>query len=95
MCIRDRVLGSFFALVITLVFYMVRRVMSFNDCMGCIPEGFKAMVPAILILTFAWSLKAMTDSLGAAEYVAGVVRALSLIHISPSVLQSGCDNLPR
>ena len=69
------VLGSFFALVITLVFYMVRRVMSFNDCMGCIPEGFKAMVPAILILTFAWSLKAMTDSLGAAEYVAGVVRA--------------------
>ena len=40
------------------------------DCMACIPEGFKAMVPAILILTFAWTLKAMTDSLGAAEFVA-------------------------
>ena len=41
--------------------------------MSAIPEGFKSMVPAILILTFAWSLKAMTDSLGAREYVAGVV----------------------
>ena len=41
--------------------------------MDCIPDGFKAMVPAILILTFAWTLKAMTDSLGAAEYVAGVM----------------------
>ncbi len=58
-------LGSFFAMVITIVFYAVRKVLRFSDSMACIPEGFKAMVPAILILTFAWTLKAMTDSLGA------------------------------
>ena len=57
-------LGGFFGLVITVVLYMIRRVMKFRDLMACLPEGFKAMVPAILILTFAWSLKAMTDSLG-------------------------------
>ena len=44
-------LGSFFALVITIVLYQIRHVMTFNDCMGCIPDGFKAMVPAIMILT--------------------------------------------
>ena len=63
------VLGSFFGFIITIVLYMVRRVLSFHDCMACLPEGFKAMVPSILILTFAWTLKTMTDSLGAAEYV--------------------------
>ena len=62
-------LGSAFALVFTFVYYMFRRAMSFRDMMGCIPEGFKAMVPAILILTFAWSLKSMTDSLGAKYFV--------------------------
>ena len=62
-------LGSAFALVFTFVYYMIRRSLSFRDMMGCIPEGFKAMVPAILILTFAWSLKAMTDSLGAKYFV--------------------------
>lgn len=67
------VLGSFAALIITLVFYGIRRVLSFRACMLCIPDGFKAMVPAILILSLAWTLKAMTDSLGAADYVAGVV----------------------
>ena len=66
-------LGSFFAFVITVIFYALRRVLKFTDSMACIPDGFKAMVPAILILTFAWTLKAMTDSLGAAEYVAGVM----------------------
>ena len=59
-------LGSFFALVITIVFYAVRKVLKFSESMACVPDGFKAMVPAILILTFAWPLKAMTDSLGAA-----------------------------
>lgn len=66
-------LGSFFAFVITVIFYALRRVLKFTDSMACIPDGFKAMVPAILILTFAWTLKAMTDSLGAAEYVAGIM----------------------
>ncbi|MDY3014141.1 MAG: Na+/H+ antiporter NhaC family protein [Evtepia sp.] len=62
-------LGSAFALVFTFIFYMIRRSMTFGSMMSCIPEGFKAMVPAILILTFAWSLKAMTDSLGAKYFV--------------------------
>ena len=66
-------LGSAFGLIFTLIFYSIRRAMSFRDMMGCIPEGFKAMVPAIMILTFAWSLKAMTDSLGATAFVEYVV----------------------
>nr|WP_325213315.1 Na+/H+ antiporter NhaC family protein [uncultured Oscillibacter sp.] len=68
-------LGSAFALVFTLVYYLIRRSMSFKEMMGCIPEGFKAMVPAIMILTFAWSLKAMTDSLGAKFFVRDFVRS--------------------
>lgn len=68
-------LGSFFGLIITIVLYQIRRVLSFKACMDCIPEGFRAMVPAILILTFAWTLKAMTDSLGADLYVAGLVES--------------------
>ena len=68
-------MGSAFALVITMVYYLVRRSMKFGDMMGSIPEGFKAMVPAILILTFAWSLKAMTDSLGAKLFVRDFVYA--------------------
>lgn len=70
-------LGSFFALVITIIFYAFRRVLTFTESCGCLPEGFKAMVPAILILTFAWTLKGMTDSLGAKEYVAGLVGGIS------------------
>ena len=66
-------LGSFFAFVVTILYYAVRKVLKFGEAMACVPEGFKAMVPAILILTLAWTLKAMTDSLGAAEFVAGVV----------------------
>ena len=66
-------LGSAVTLVITFVYYLLRRVLSFKEITESIPEGFKAMVPAILILTFAWSLKAMTDSLGAKEFVKMVV----------------------
>ena len=61
-------------LLFTLVFYGLRRAMSFKQMMECIPEGFKAMVPAIMILTFAWSLKAMTDSLGSTEFVEAFVK---------------------
>lgn len=68
------VLGSFFAFIITIVFYVARRVIKFGECMSCVPDGFKAMVPAILILTFAWTLKAMTDSLGANVFVSELVR---------------------
>ncbi len=68
-------LGSAFALVFTLVYYLIRRAMTFKEMMDCIPEGFKAMVPAIMILTFAWTLKAMTDSLGAKFFVRDFVRS--------------------
>ena len=66
-------LGSVFALVISFIYFLIRRTIKFRDMMSCIPDGFKAMVPAILILTFAWSLKAMTDSLGAKYFVADFV----------------------
>lgn len=82
------VLGSFFALIITIVLYTVRKVLCFSDCMSCIPEGFKAMVPAIMILTFAWTLKAMTDSLGAAKFVAGAVEQFAggLMNFLPAII---------
>lgn len=68
-------LGSAVTLVITMIYYLLRRVMSFKDMAECIPEGFRSMVPAILILTLAWSLKAMTDSLGAKQFVEEVVKS--------------------
>lgn len=70
-------MGSAFGLVFAIIFYMIRCVINFRDCMGCIPEGFKAMVPAIMILTFAWTLKAMTDSLGAAVFVEEAMRSVA------------------
>ena len=81
-------LGSFFALVITIVLFMLRRVMTFEKCMSCIPEGFKAMVPAILILTFAWTLKSMTDNLAAGTFVAGIVQssAAGLMNFLPAII---------
>ncbi len=81
-------LGSIFAIIITIIFYSVRKVLSFSACMNCIPEGFKAMVPAIIILTFAWTLKAMTDSLGAAPYVAGMMEssAAGLMNMLPAII---------
>ena len=68
------VYGSVAALLITQIFFMATKVLNFTECMNTISEGFKSMVPAILILTFAWTLKSMTDSLGAADYVAGLVQ---------------------
>ena len=80
--------GSFFGLLITIIFYMLRRVLTFKECMSSLPEGFKAMVPAILILTMAWSLKSMTDSLGAAPYVEALVResSESLMSFLPAIV---------
>lgn len=81
-------LGSFVALIITLIYYLLRRTMKLKECMECVPEGFKAMVPAILILTFAWTLKAMTDSLGAKEFVAAAVEgsAAGLLAFLPAIV---------
>lgn len=83
-------LGSLVAIIINVIYFAFIRlgVVKFTDCMGCIPEGFKAMVPAILILTFAWTLKAMTDSLGATVYIAEIVResAGTLINFLPAII---------
>ena len=67
-------LGSFFAIVCTMIYYLIRKAMSFKDIMECLPNGFKAMVPAILILIFAWTLKNITMDLGAKKYVDALVR---------------------
>ena len=66
-------LGSAFGLLFSIIYYVARKSFSFKEAMSCVPEGFKAMVPAILILVFAWSLKNMTSFLGADVYVAGVI----------------------
>ena len=81
-------IGSIFGLIITIILYLIRRVMKFTDCMACIPDGFKAMVPAILILTFAWTLKAMTDSLGATVFVDATVKSFAggLMSFLPAII---------
>ena len=82
------VLGSSVALVITIAVYLARQSLSFDSCMDCLPEGFKQMVPAMLILIFAWTLKSMTDSLGAATYVASLVEhsATEFMGLLPAVI---------
>ena len=81
-------MGSICAMLVTIIVYLIRRVLNFSDCMECIPAGFKAMVPAILILTFAWTLKAMTDSLGAAVFVAGAMEksAGAFVNLLPAII---------
>ncbi len=82
------VLGSSVALVITIAAYLARQSLSFDSCMDCLPEGFKQMVPAMLILIFAWTLKSMTDSLGAATYVASLVEhsATEFMGLLPAII---------
>ena len=69
--------GAFGGIVFTVIFYLCRKVLNFKGCMSCVEDGFKAMVAPIAILTLAWSLKAMTDSLGAADFVAAFVEEKS------------------
>ena len=71
------VYGSAVALVLTILFYLCTKALTFSECMNALPEGFKAMVPPIFVLTFAWTLKAMTDSLGSTDYVTGIVESIS------------------
>ena len=81
-------LGSIVALIIIVIIYVASGVLGFKDSMGCIPEGFKAMVPPILILTLAWTLKTMTDSLGIAEFVASATESVagSLMSLLPAMI---------
>ena len=82
-------LGSFFALVFTFAFYMIRRVISYREFCDCLAEGFRSMVPAILILILAWSIGSITkSSLGAPEFVAGTLAgsAKSLQLMLPAII---------
>ena len=65
--------GAGVTIIITVIYYLLRRVLKFKDLMESLPEGFKAMVPAIMILACAWTLKAMTDSLGAKIFIAQLI----------------------
>ena len=67
------VYGSFITIIFAVIYFLCRRVISFKDCMEAIPEGLKAMTPAILILVCAWTLKTMTDSLGAKIFISQLV----------------------
>ncbi len=80
-------LGSIAALILIVIYYICRRVLSFSDCMSAVPEGFKQMVPAILILTFAWALKSMTGLLEAGTYVSSLVESATAVQILlPAIL---------
>lgn len=74
-------LGSFGALILIIGYFLCRRVLTFTDCMDSIALGFKQMVPAILILTFAWTLKTMTNFLDAGSFVSGIVESATAIQI--------------
>ena len=82
------VLGSIVAMVFSVVFYVCRRVISFRDCMDAFPEGFKAMVPAIMILCCAWTLKGMTDALGAKVFISDLINgpAAALWNFLPAII---------
>ena len=72
-------IGSIGALIVVIGYFLCRRVLTFTQCMDSVTDGFKQMVPAILILTFAWTLKAMTNMLQAGEFVSGVVESANAI----------------
>ena len=82
------VYGSAVTIVFAVLYFLCRRVISFKDCMDSLPEGFKAMVPAILILCSAWTLKAMTDSLGAKVFISQIINgpAAGLQDFLPAII---------
>ncbi|MDY3827685.1 MAG: Na+/H+ antiporter NhaC family protein [Clostridium sp.] len=81
-------MGAAIALIFTFIFYIFRKVLLLNEFMECVPQGFKDMVPAILILVFAWSLGNMTGLLGTKEYVASLmeVYAVSFANFLPAII---------
>ena len=80
--------GAIIAIIIDLIYLLCRRVITFKEAMECVPEGFKAMVPPILILTFAWTLSGLTGLLGADVYVAGLMEgaAAGLMNLLPAII---------
>ncbi|MBR2323379.1 MAG: Na+/H+ antiporter NhaC family protein, partial [Clostridia bacterium] len=79
--------GSMIALIIIMIYFVARKLLTFKECMESIPQGFKAMVPAILILIFAWTLNTITGSLGADVYVHDVMEnAKGLYNFLPAII---------
>ncbi len=80
--------GSLLALIFAIVYFVARKAVTFKQAMECIPKGFIAMVPAILILTFALTLKGLTSSLGADVFVEGVMKgaAEGLQNMLPAII---------
>ena len=80
--------GSLIALVFTIIYFLCRRLITFKDSMACLPKGFINMVPAIMILTFATSLKNMTGLLGGKYFVASVMNSAagSLFSFLPAII---------
>ncbi len=80
-------IGSAMGLILTFFVYVPRKILTFEQFMSAFPDGFKAMVPAILILSFAWTLSGMTSNLGASEYVAGILEAVKgLTNFLPCII---------
>ena len=80
-------MGSIFALLLVIVYFLIRRTLSFHRMMESVVDGFKQMVPAIMILTFAWTLKSMTNLLEAGEFVSGLVaNAMTIRVLLPVIL---------
>ncbi|MCH5166700.1 MAG: Na+/H+ antiporter NhaC family protein [Erysipelotrichales bacterium] len=82
------VYGSFGGIIFAIIYMLLRRLLNFKQALDCIPEGFKAMVPAIMILTCAWTLKIVTDGLGADVYIASLVRgsASTFMNFLPAII---------
>ncbi len=79
--------GAIVALVITIAYLMLRKLVTFKEAMECVPKGFVAMVPAILILTFATALKNVNSLLGYASYIEAVLQnAGALSNLLPAVI---------
>ena len=74
-------LGSIAALIVTIGYFLCRKVLTFTECMDSVVVGFKQMVPAILILTFAWTLKTMTGFLEAGVFVSGLVEGATVLEV--------------
>ena len=86
-------LGSAVAIILTIIWYLCRKILGFRDCMDSLADGFKAMVPAILILTLAWTLNATTGSLGLSNFVHDALKnsADALMSFLPCVVFAiGC-----
>jgi len=80
-------LGSMGALLVIVIYFLFRRVLTFSECMDSVPAGFKQMVPAILILTFAWTLKTITSSLEAGAFVSDLVKSATAVKVLlPAIL---------